>query len=214
MNPDAKKFLIIGGVAVVIVIAGIFLMRSSATPGTVTTGDKSLIRADSNQTHPNAKVAVVEFGDYECPACGEAYPIVKQVLAGYGDKVNFVFRNFPLPQHNTAMDGAEAAEAAGAQGKYWEMHDWLYEHQSTWVEQPNDLDILAGAAQQLGLNVDQFKADIQGRKYEAKIKTDQSAGDALGINATPTFYIDGQQFVGVPQASDLKAKIDAALAKK
>src|SRR5438552_3274427 len=132
-----KQVLILIGLGIVIIGGGILLMlRSgsfSASPTNQPLADPGkLVRDNSHMTSKlNAKVTVVEFGDYQCPACGYAYPILKQVLEDqYKDNpdVNFVFRNFPLPQHANAPAAAEAAEAAGAQGKYWFMHDLLYEH--------------------------------------------------------------------------------------
>src|SRR5271154_7108858 len=139
---EAKGLIITGLVTLLILGGGIFLLSkgSSAPQKPTPVNPAILVHSDSHQTNPGAKVTVVEFGDYQCPACEAAYPITKEVLANYGNKINFVFRNFPLPQHANAEVAAEAAEAANAQGKFWEMHDKLYDTQNDWADLSNPLD--------------------------------------------------------------------------
>ena len=176
------------------------------------TDEKLLVGEDSHKvTSDSAKVTIVEFGDYQCPACGAAHPIVKQILKDYGEQITFVFRNFPLPMHNNAKISAEAAEAAGAQGKFWEMHDKLYETQNNWAESSKPLDLFVNYAQELGLDVDKFKEDIDGNKYSDRINKDKSDGNTLGVNSTPTFFINGEKLVGAPNFNTLKSKIDSQL---
>lgn len=155
--------------------------------------------------NPGAAVTLVEFGDFQCPACSAAEPAIKQILSQYGGQIRFIFRNFPLPMHQNAMIAAEAAEAAGNQGKYFEMHDKLYETQDQWSTRQNPLDTFVGYAQILGLNVEQFKQAVQQNKFAALISQDETAGNRLGINATPTFILDGQLFVGVPDQTLVNA---------
>lgn len=214
-----KELKIMIGIGVVVIGAGLvlFLRQPKAVTPSQPVDSQSLLRQDSHMTgNMNAKVTVVEFGDFECPACGYAYPIVQQVLAQYKNSpnFNFVFRNFPLTSiHPNARIGAEAAEAAGAQGKYWEMHDLLYVKQSEWGEQADPLPYFVQYAQQLGLNVDQFKSGVQNSKYVDIIKADTDDGNKLGITGTPSFYINGQAFEAgsVPSYQDFKNKIDALL---
>lgn len=179
--------------------------------------DKSILITSTSHSRgdSNAKVNIVEFGDYQCPACGAAYPIVEQVLAQYknNSNVNYVFRNFPLPQHQFAPLAAEAAEAAGAQGNYWGMYNLLYTNQNTWVNSSDPLSIFVTYATQLKLDAVRFKSEVQASKYADIINQDQQAGLALGINATPTFYINGFQAVGIQSVDDFKSRIDAELVK-
>jgi len=134
-----------------------------------------------------APVTLLEYGDYECPYCGAAYPIVKQVQAQLGDQLRFVFRNFPITtSHPHAEQAAEAAEAAAAQDRFWEMHDHLYEHQRRLGEAD-----LRGYASELGLDVDRFSDDLAQHVHAARVREDFMSGVRSGVNGTPTFYING-----------------------
>jgi protein-disulfide isomerase len=142
---------------------------------------------DHIQGPAEAVVTLLEYGDYECPYCGAAYPIVKDLQARMGDRLRFVFRNFPITtSHPHAELAAEAAEAAAAQGRFWEMHDLLYESQ-TRLEAD---DLLAYAAQ-LGLDVAAFTKDLQGHVHAARVREDFMSGARSGVNGTPSFYING-----------------------
>ena len=135
----------------------------------------------------DAAVTLVEYGDYECPYCGAAYPIVKEVQAQLGERLRFVFRNFPIvTSHPHAEQAAEAAEAAGAQGEFWQMHDVLYERQS----RLGDPD-LRSYAEELGLDVRRFDAELAGHVHAPRVREDFMSGVRSGVNGTPTFYIDG-----------------------
>lgn len=172
-----------------------------------------LVRSDSHQTNPGAKVTIVEFGDYQCPACSVTHPFIKQALSDYEGKINFVFRNFPLSQHGNALISAEAAEAAGKQGKYWEMHTILYEKQDEWSGLADPMKTLISYAQSLGLNIDQFKKEVENQTYKDFIQKDTDDGVTVGIDATPTFYINGTKMVGISNYESLKKIIDAQLAQ-
>ncbi len=174
----------------------------------------TLVQLNSHHTiGPNAKVTLVEFGDYQCPACGAAYPVVKKVLEDFKGNLNvdFVFRNFPLVQHQNAQIAAEAAESAGEQGKFWEMHDMIYEHQDQWSTALDALPILVGYAQQLKLDVNKFKDSVTSKKFADVIQADSDDGVKLGVNSTPTFFLNGVEMVGVPDSQDLKDKINSLL---
>ena len=142
---------------------------------------------DHMQGAADAAVTLVEYGDYECPYCGAAYPIVKEVQEAMGDGLRFVFRNFPITTaHPHAEQAAEAAEAADAQGRFWPMHDHLYENQ----QRLNAEDLVA-YADQLGLDVDRFERELTGHVHEARVREDFMSGVRSGVNGTPTFYING-----------------------
>ena len=144
----------------------------------------------------DSKVVLIEYGDFQCPGCGAAYQPVKEVTGKYKDQVAFIFRNFPLTTiHPNARAAAAAAEAAGLQGKYWEMHDKLYENQSTWENLSGNqrTDFFASYATDLGLNVDTFKADIAGTNTNQKISFDQAVGKKADVSATPTLLLNGKK---------------------
>ncbi len=154
---------------------------------------------DHVQGAENAPVTLVEYGDYECPACGAAYPIVKDIQKQMGDRLRFVFRNFPLAQmHPHAKDAAEAAESAAAQGKFWEMHDRLYENQGDLTEKD-----LLDHGKQLGLDENQFATDLRNDTYDDRIQADLMSGAESGVNGTPTFFINGARFDGDWQGEGL-----------
>ena len=139
---------------------------------------------------PNARVELVEFGDFECPHCGAAHEMLKQVLRHVGRELLLGFRNFPLSEvHPRAFLAAEAAEAAGAQGKYWPMHDMLFENQ-----QALDPEDLLAYAKHLRLDVARFAEDVSRNAYAGKVKSDFSSGVRSGVNGTPTFFVDGARY--------------------
>ena len=141
---------------------------------------------DHVQGPADAAVTLLEYGDYECPFCGAAYPIVKQVQETMGERLRFVFRNFPITTaHPHAEQAAEAAEAAAAQGQFWPMHDLLYENQ-----QHLETDDLIAYAGRLGLDVSRFQRELADHVHAARVREDFMSGVRSGVNGTPTFYID------------------------
>jgi protein-disulfide isomerase len=165
---------------------------------------KLVVPVDPNRDHiqgdPKAVLTLVEYGDYQCPFCGAAYPEVKKVQRELGQKLRFVFRNFPLTNvHEFGMVAAETAEAAGAQGKFWEMHDFLYEHQRTLGDQ----SIALGYAKKLGLDIRKFEREIARHTYEKRVKDDFMGGVRGGVNGTPTFYVNGVRHDGAAESEAL-----------
>ena len=142
---------------------------------------------DHIQGPADAAVTLVQYGDYECPYCGAAYPIIKQVQAGMGDRLRFVFRNFPITtSHPHAELAAEAAEAAATQGRFWQMHDLLYENQRRLRGQD-----LRAYAQKLGLDIERFDQELAEHVHAERVHDDFMSGVRSGVNGTPTFYING-----------------------
>jgi protein-disulfide isomerase len=161
---------------------------------------------DHSLGSPDAPVTLLEYGDYECPYCGAAYPIVKQVQNEMRGKLRFIFRNFPLGNmHPHATLAAEAAEAAGAQGEFWEMHDMLYEHQDALGK--NDL---LGYARRLGVDGPKFAADLSGHVFADRVREDFYSGVRSGVNGTPTFYINGVRHNGSYDADVLLRAVKLA----
>ncbi len=142
---------------------------------------------DHVQGPATALVTLVEYGDYECPYCGQAYGIVQELQRRLGDRLRFVFRNFPLTNaHPHAAHAAEAAEAAAAQGKFWEMHDYLFEHQRALDDRH-----LVEAAAQLRLDVARFQEELEAHTHAARAREDFLSGVRSDVNGTPTFFING-----------------------
>ncbi len=215
----SKEAIIIGVVAIVFVVAIVILIWKSPSfvgGGPTQVSDQSLlVRPTSHMTaSSSAKVTMVEFGDYQCPACAAYYPLIKQVTEFYKNNpnFNFVFRNFPLPQHANAQISAEAAEAAGAQGKYWQMHDLLYQNQQSWADIKDPLPIFITYATTIGLDVNKFKQEVSAKTYQVVIDADLADDSKLGLDHTPTVFINKEEQTNLSVAS-LEAKIDALLAK-
>jgi protein-disulfide isomerase len=161
---------------------------------------------DHIQGAAEAPVTLVEYGDYECPYCGAAYPIVKEVQARMGERLRFVFRNFPITtSHPHAEQAAEAAEAADAQGSFWPMHDLLYENQ----RRLGGADLHAYAAQ-LGLDVDRFDRELAEHVHAARVHEDFISGVRSGVNGTPTFYVNGVRHDDSFDLDTLLAALEAA----
>jgi protein-disulfide isomerase len=150
----------------------------------------SVSEADHIQGSAQAAVTLLEYGDYQCPYCGQAYGIVKDLQAALRGKLRFVFRNFPLTKtHPYAELAAEAAEAAAASGKFWEMHDTLYENQ-----QALSSESIVEFARQLGLDVPKFVEDLEKRRFRSRVRNDFMSGVKSGVSGTPGFFINGEKY--------------------
>jgi protein-disulfide isomerase len=174
-------------------------------------GTASLTPPASQRDHrrgpETAPVTLVEYGDYECPYCGEAYPIVKEIQRRLGDRLRFVFRNFPLTQsHPHAQHAAEAAEAAAVEGKFWEMHDYLFEHQRAL-----DDAHLVQYAVALNLDEETFKREMTEHVHTNRVREDFLSGVRSGVNGTPTFFINGVRHDDSYELETLLAAIEAAM---
>jgi protein-disulfide isomerase len=163
---------------------------------------------DHGQGDANAKCTLVEYGDYECPHCGRAYPIVKRLQKHFGKRLFFVFRNFPLSQmHPHAEPAAETAEFAGAEGKFWEMHDLLFENQDRLGNA-----LLRELTAELGLDPAELLQALEEGKYAARVRADFSGGVRSGVNGTPTFFINGHRNDASFEYQDMVEAIQSALA--
>ncbi|MFA4978094.1 thioredoxin domain-containing protein [Sphingobacterium paramultivorum] len=150
---------------------------------------------DHAQGNLDADLVIVEYGDYQCPYCGAAYPVLKKLLKKFSGEVKFVFRNFPLSEmHEYALPAAIAAEAAFLQDKFWEMHDAIYENQRKLDDQ-----YLFKIAEKIGLDMEKFKSDIQKEELVNKIDADFQGGVISGVNGTPSFYVNGKKFNGAAE---------------
>lgn len=209
-----NKFLI--GIAVttlIVVSAGVFLFSKKQPPQSATQSlfDKSQLAENARNTKgdPNAPVTIIEFGDLQCPACQTAQPIVNQTLEKYSQNIYFVFRHYPLTVHKNAEIAAKAAEAAGEQGKFFEMVNLMYTNQKEWEKDANPREDFTKYAAQLGLNLDQFNQEIK-RDYE-NIMSDYALGNRAGVRSTPTFFINGEKYSGVIQEGQLQKIIEGII---
>jgi len=214
MKSETKLFLgiILGTVA--IVIAGILILSRPATP--VKVDASLLIRENSHKTASgSASITLVEFSDFQCPACVTYHPIVKEIAQKFSKDLILVYRNFPLTNlHKNAYLAAQAAEAAGKQQKYWEMNNMLFEKQAEWSELPSPVDIFTGYAATLGLDAGRFVNDMNSDEVRSIIDADIADGNALGIPGTPTFFVNGQKIENPPSAADFEAVIQDAISVK
>lgn len=161
---------------------------------------------DHVQGSSNAPAELVEYGDFQCPYCGAAFPILQQVLRKMGDRMQFAFRNFPLLEmHEYAQVAAEAAESAAAQGKFWEMHSMIYSNQDDL-----DVDHLYAWARSIGLDMDRFEQDLSDHAYEGKVHEDFMSGVRSGVNGTPTLFINGQRYEGPVELHALLDRLNEA----
>jgi protein-disulfide isomerase len=165
--------------------------------------------------NPDAPVTLEEFADFQCPPCGQFAGFVEELLREYHSQLRVVFRNFPLPGHEHAREAAEAAEAAGLQGKFWEMYDTLYREQSLWSSTSNARGLFESYAGTLGLDVDQFKKDMDGDKVRERIDSDRALADFLGVKVTPTLFINNRPVDQKDKNPEgVRAAINAALEEK
>lgn len=211
-----NKFLISAGiVTAILIIGGVFFFSGKGKAETAQ--DKNFNVAQLTENVKNAKgnssasITIVEFGDIQCPACGQAQPIIKSTVEKYRDDVYFVFRHYPLTIHKNAPIAARAAEAAGGQGKFFEMIDVMYAKQAEWSNDTNPREDFRKYAQELGLNVDQFNKDLE--NDWKNIKTDYALGNSAGVQSTPTFFINGQIHPGALRTDEFEAIIQSYLNK-
>jgi protein-disulfide isomerase len=183
--------------------------------------DKSISqkKADAESMHirgnVDAPVTLEEFGDFQCPPCGGISVFLDELVKEYEPNLRIVFRNFPLQMHEHAREAALAAEAAGLQGRFWEMHDLLYREQASWSKADNTRELFESYAGMIGINVDQFKKDMEGEKARERVDSDQERANSLGVKVTPDVFINDRQLGPTDKTPEgLRAAIDAALKEK
>lgn len=213
-----RPFLIIAIVLVIAIIAGALFLRSSRSKDSfkaVPSGTKPA--ANSERKLPaDAVVTLEEFGDYQCPPCGQLHPALKKIKQEFGPNLNLVFRNLPLSKiHKNALAAAQAAEAARVQNHFWEMHDLLYENQDLWKDDINPRAIFIKFADDIGLDKDRFVRDLDDKQIQMRIDADKDAATSLGIDGTPTILIDGRQLrAEVTTPEGIRKGIEVMMARK
>ncbi len=161
-----------------------------------------------------AQTTLVEYSDFECPACASYFPVLESLKQTYGSQVRFVYRAYPLPMHRHADLAARVAEAAGNQNKFWEMHDLLFTNQSKWSGSSNPLPLFNGYAASLGLNAEQFAKDINSSETKKKVADDIASGNRANVDGTPTFFLNGKKLTNLQSYGDLEQAIKDALQGK
>ncbi len=225
--------VIIGIVLLVAVVGGWYLYQSSNSKSTTSNTNRP---ANATQQQPNntpltssvlgaqpphfkgaqnSSVVLEEFADYQCPTCATMHPVMNEINAIYGSRIKFIYRNYPLVQiHKNAYEAATSAEAAGLQGKFWEMQNLLFQNQRNWSNVADVKPVFEGYAQTIGLDVEKFKADVLGMAAKQRVDADLQRGRALSISSTPTVLVNGKPIAFEQMTIDgIKQIVDAELAK-
>ena len=216
MNTEKKIFLGIGIITLLLIAGSVWFMSKTLNPSAelVIVDSAVLVKEDSHILGgESAPVTLVEFSDFECPACGASAPAVKKLLATYPDQIQLVYRHFPLDSiHKYARLAAYAGEAAGLQGKFWEMHDILFAQQAQWSKADDAEAIFVSYAQELELDVEKFSQDMDSQEVKDRVDQGVTDGNLAKVQATPTFFINGQKVTGIgsPQFNEL---LEVALAE-
>jgi len=218
---------IVAGIATVLSLWGIITLLNAGAPPRTPATVPQITSKDIAMGLKSAKVSLVEYADFQCPACGLYHPILKKLLSEYNStpgvgtyltpgvgRVFFVYRFFPLPMHQNGRISAQAAYAAYAQGKFWEMHDMLFEHQNDWAQSSDAQSIFVNYAKQLGLDTGKFQSDMNADSTKKFIQQEEDTGTNAGVNSTPTFFLNGKQILDNPAGYDaFKKLIDGQLKK-
>lgn len=195
---------------VVIVVVGL-IWWTGRTPDSPQTNQSIDLASEWVRGNPTGKVEIIEYSDFQCPACLSFEPYVKDVVEKYGQDVRLVYRHFPLrKQHPNSDLAARASEAAGKRGKFWEMHDQLFDNQPTWSPQFNPKDTFVGYAREIGLDPDVFEDDLNAEDVRNAVNQDADRGKELGVNSTPTFYVNGE-LLQVRKYEDLENRVKELL---
>ncbi|MEO6508939.1 MAG: thioredoxin domain-containing protein [Patescibacteria group bacterium] len=202
---------IIGTVVIFGFLTIVYMATNSTGPAKVFEHTKTLDKTDHITWSPAKKHILTEYGDYQCPACGTFHQFIKGTIekdTKITNNITFVYRNYPLTNiHNHALEAAYAAEAAGIQGKYFEMGDKLYDTQAIWEKQKNVTSLFEGYAKDLKLDLEKFKADMKSSTVKNKVEKDSESGNKAQVNSTPSFYLDGAK-VDVISLDQFKTLLD------
>jgi protein-disulfide isomerase len=191
-------FIIVGAVALTALASGPLLCQTMQPHRLTIAADetisgKGLAKSVHIRGNPEAPVTLEEFGDFECPSCAKLATFIDQLIKEYHPRVRLIFRNFSLPTHQFARDAALAAEAAGLQGRYWEMHDMLFQEQRVWSSATDAQLLFDTYAEALGLDLNQFRKDVKSDKVRERIESDQARAKSLGVKMTPTLFVDKRE---------------------
>jgi protein-disulfide isomerase len=211
---NIKRIFLWSSVFVIIAISIFGIVKIVSRP---TSDNKSTVTVNSIKTEDwvkgnrEAKVILTEYSDFQCPACAFYYPVLKKISDEFGYKIAIVYRHFPLPNHQNAKIAAAAAEAAGQQGKFWEMHDIIFENQNNWNNKRNPKEFFINYADNLNLNLEKFKNDLESKDIKTKIENSYQESMRLGLNSTPTFFLNGKKIINPRNYEEFKAIINQAI---
>jgi protein-disulfide isomerase len=211
-------FIIVVAVALITIVAGTALYRANRPPPVTISKEKEVTNEKTGSMHvrgaADAPVTLEEFGDFQCPPCGALSQPLNQLEGDYRAKMRLVFHHFPLANHANAKPAAYAAEAAGLQGRFWEMHDLLYREQANWSKLTDPSELLLSYARIVGLNTVKFQKDINSDEVKERVAADQKRAAELGVHLTPTIFVNGKSIVGPSlNPTGLRAAVEAALAE-
>lgn len=197
---------------VAILLAGIFLVSGDSQSQQQT--DIQITESDNTQSNPDAPLTLVEYSDFQCPACQAYSSTLKQLNQEFPDNLRLVYRHFPLRQiHRNAEPAARAAQAAAKQEKFWQMHDLLFENQNQWSDEKNPKDKFKEYAASLDLNLEQFETDYDSQEIKNKVFNDSQSGSQLGVNSTPSFFLNGERLQNPRNYEEFKNIIQSELDK-
>lgn len=211
-----KRIVIWTAVVLVLLVTVIGIWKGSSiptagAPRVIDTLSEAVLPTDWTKGSGTPKVTLVEYSDFQCPACGYYHPIIEEVFAKNTNELAFTYRHFPLPQHKNAPAAAYATEAAGAQGKFWEMHQMIFDNQAEWSESYTAEAIFEGYATELKLDMANYKATRDSQATKDNVAHDIETGKASGVTSTPSFYINGKKIVNPKSSAELNALIKDAI---
>ena len=200
----------------VLAVGGGVALYQIKRPRVLTTTTENIANTAGESLHirgnPNAAVTLEEFGDYQCPPCAILAEPLNQLEREFDKKLRLIFYNFPLINHQHARAAAHAAEAAGLQGKFWEMHDLIYKEQKTWSKATEVKSMFVSYAGILGLDLERFKTDMESETVKSKVEADQKRGTSIGVQNTPTLFLNNRAVPATEMAPDrLRAAVEAAV---
>ncbi len=210
-----QKILLWGSVVLglILMIWGLAKFGTTSTPGVAGSLTGEIEIDPHRKGNPDAKITLVEYSDFQCPACAATYPILSQLAKDFPNDVQIIYRHFPLRQiHPNAQLAAQAAEAAALQGKFWDMHDVLFNTQVQWASEPNPTDFFVQLASSIGLNTETFQNDLTSSDVKDAVNEDYASGTAVNIPGTPTIFLNGKQIPNPRSYDEFQATITAAIA--
>ncbi|KKT81504.1 MAG: hypothetical protein UW78_C0009G0025 [Candidatus Azambacteria bacterium GW2011_GWA1_44_9] len=214
---DTQKRIVIWASAVLIIgIIAVGAWSIATGPTTTPINNNGLLSeevtaSDWTKGAQNPKVTLVEYSDFQCPACAAYFEMVEQAVTEYDDRLSFTYRHFPLAQHKNAQSASYASEAAGKQGKFWEMHKMIFEQQADWAEKNNASEIFKGYAQELKLDLARYATDVASTEIKDAVSHDRDTGLRSGVDSTPSFYLNGKKMQNPRSYDELKALIEFAI---
>jgi protein-disulfide isomerase len=213
---DTQKSIIIWASAVLIIgiiAVGAWSIANSPTTPINNNGllSEEVTASDWTKGAQNPKVTLVEYSDFQCPACAAYFEMIEKAITEYNDRLSFTYRHFPLAQHKNAQSASYSSEAAGKQGKFWEMHKIIFEHQADWAEKNNASEIFKGYAQELKLDLARYATDVASTETKDAVSHDRDTGLRSGVDSTPSFYLNGKKMQNPRSYDELKALIEFAI---